>query len=93
MVGTINNEMSNDAAPASHGESLELSVAELMRRARPLPPLEGMRIDDLNRRRGRSLPRCSAFVNAPRFRGPVVVDTDVYGAQLTRSSLPSDTSR
>jgi hypothetical protein len=47
MVGIINNEMSNDAVPVSHGESLELSVAELMRRVRPLPPLEEMRIDDL----------------------------------------------
>ena len=39
--------MSNDAVPVSHGESLELSVAELLRRARPLPPLDEMRIDDL----------------------------------------------
>ena len=40
-------EMSNDAAPVHHTESLELPVAELLRRARPLPPLEEMVIDDL----------------------------------------------
>lgn len=41
------DEMSNDAAPARRTESLELPVAELLRRARPLPPLEEMVIDDL----------------------------------------------
>lgn len=39
--------MSSDAMPTRHTESLELSVAELLRRARPLPPLEEMVIDDL----------------------------------------------
>ena len=39
--------MSNDAVPVRHTESLELPVAELLRRARPLPPLEDMVIDDL----------------------------------------------
>lgn len=39
--------MSNDAVPVHHTESLELPVAELLRRARPLPPLEDMVIDDL----------------------------------------------
>ena len=43
MVG----EMSNDAVPVRHTESLELPVEELLRRARPLPPLEDMVIDDL----------------------------------------------
>lgn len=48
MAVIIENEMSNDAVPVSSGESLELSVAELLQRARPLPPLEEMRIDDLS---------------------------------------------
>lgn len=41
-------EMSNDAVPSRRSESRELPVAELLRRARPLPPLEEMVIDDLN---------------------------------------------
>ncbi len=40
--------MSNDAVPVRQTESLELPVAELLRRARPLPPLEEMVIDDLS---------------------------------------------
>jgi len=40
-------EMSNDAVPVRHTGSLEFPVAELLRRARPLPPLEEMVIDDL----------------------------------------------
>lgn len=43
----VASEMSNDAAPVRNAESLELSVSELLRRARPLPPLEEMVIDDL----------------------------------------------
>lgn len=43
----MRDEMSNDAVPVRHTESLELPVAELLRRARPLPPLEEMVIDDL----------------------------------------------
>jgi hypothetical protein len=39
--------MSNHHAP-SRPESRELPVAELLRRARPLPPLEEMVIDDLS---------------------------------------------
>lgn len=40
-------EMPHDAVSMRDTESLELPVAELLRRARPLPPLEGMVIDDL----------------------------------------------
>ncbi|MET0715989.1 MAG: hypothetical protein ABWY57_13850 [Mycetocola sp.] len=40
--------MSNDPVPVRHAESLELPIAELLRRARPLPPLEEMAIDDLS---------------------------------------------
>jgi hypothetical protein len=38
--------MSNDAVPSRRSESRELPVAELLRRARPLPPLEEMVSDD-----------------------------------------------
>jgi hypothetical protein len=40
--------MSNDAVPARPTDSLELPVEELLRRARPLPPLEDMVIEDLS---------------------------------------------
>lgn len=40
--------MSNDAMPARHAGGLELPIAELLRRARPLPSLEEMVIDDLS---------------------------------------------
>jgi len=39
--------MSSHAADRSPGQSLELPVEELLRRARPLPPPEEMVIDDL----------------------------------------------
>lgn len=45
---SLDIEMTDDAAPTSHSESRELPVAELLRRARPLPPLEEMVIDDLS---------------------------------------------
>lgn len=38
--------------PPGHGESLELRVEELLRRARPLPPHEEMVIDDLTEEEG-----------------------------------------
>lgn len=44
---TICAEMSNGATPEIRSGSLELPVAELLRRARPLPPLDEMVIDDL----------------------------------------------
>jgi hypothetical protein len=39
--------MSTQPADPPPGESLELSVEEVLRRARPLPPREEMVIDDL----------------------------------------------
>jgi len=39
--------MPADPAPRRHEECLELSVDELLRRARPLPPREETVIDDL----------------------------------------------
>lgn len=44
--------MSSHAADPSPGQSLELSVEELFRRARPLPPHEEMVIDDLTEEEG-----------------------------------------
>jgi len=46
-ISSVASEMSNDAVPVPHPESLEVPVAELLRRARPLPPLGEMVIDDL----------------------------------------------
>jgi hypothetical protein len=39
--------MTTESAPQHHDESLELSVEELLRRARPLPPRAATVIDDL----------------------------------------------
>jgi hypothetical protein len=44
--------MSTEPVRPNHGESLELSVEELLRRARPLPPHEEMVIDDLTEEEG-----------------------------------------
>lgn len=44
--------MSTRAPQPSEGESLELSVEELLRRARPLPSHEEMVIDDLTEDEG-----------------------------------------
>ena len=51
-AGTIGDEMSTDPVHPSNGQSLELPVEELMRRARPLPPHEDMVIDDLTEEEG-----------------------------------------
>jgi hypothetical protein len=44
--------MSTEPIRPSHGDSLELPVEELLRRARPLPPHEEMVIDDLTQGEG-----------------------------------------
>jgi hypothetical protein len=44
--------MSTEPIHTSHGESLELPVEELLRRARPLPPHDDMVIDDLTEEEG-----------------------------------------
>lgn len=44
--------MSTHPVQPSHGQSLELPVEELLRRARPLPPHEDMVIDDLTEEEG-----------------------------------------
>ena len=49
---TLAGEMSSEPVQPSHGESLELPVDELLRRARPLPPHEEMVIDDLTEEEG-----------------------------------------
>ena len=50
---TLAGEMSSEpVAQPSHGESLELPVEELLRRARPLPRHEDMVIDDLTEEEG-----------------------------------------
>ena len=43
---------STEPLPASHDESRELPVPELLLRARPLPPLKDMVIDDLTEEEG-----------------------------------------
>jgi len=44
--------MSTEPVQSGQGESLELPVEELLRRARPLPPHEKMLIDDLTEEEG-----------------------------------------
>jgi hypothetical protein len=51
-VRRLGHEMSIEPIHPSHGESLELPVEELLRRARPLPPHEEMVIDDLTEEEG-----------------------------------------
>jgi hypothetical protein len=43
---------STEPLPTSKDESRELPVPELLRRGRPLPPLEDMVIDDLTEEEG-----------------------------------------
>lgn len=47
-TGTVGFEMSTDPTPVSGSESLELPVDELLKRARPLPPLSETVIEDLS---------------------------------------------
>lgn len=51
-TGTVVIEMSTDPAPTSEGQSLELPVEELLKRARPLPPRSETVIDDLTEEEG-----------------------------------------
>jgi len=44
--------MSTDPVPVGHAESLELPVEELLRRAKPMPPLEDLVIEDLTPEEG-----------------------------------------
>jgi len=44
--------MSTEPVQPRHGGSLELPVADLLRRARPLPPHDAMVIDDLDEEEG-----------------------------------------
>lgn len=44
--------MSTEPVPPQSGDSLELPVDELLRRARPLPPHAEMVIDDLSEKEG-----------------------------------------
>lgn len=44
--------MSTEPVQPRHGDSLELPVEELLRRARPLPSHEDMVIDDLSAEEG-----------------------------------------
>jgi hypothetical protein len=46
--------MSTHAQEPRAGENLELRVAELLRRARPLPPHEEMVIEELTEEEGRA---------------------------------------
>lgn len=49
---TLADEMSTKPVRSGQGESLELPIEELLRRARPLPPHEKMLIDDLTEEEG-----------------------------------------
>lgn len=51
-VRRVVGEMSIEPVQPGHGESLELPVEELLRRARPLPPHHEMVIDDLTEEEG-----------------------------------------
>jgi hypothetical protein len=44
--------VTSEPVEAKWGESLELPVEELLRRARPLPPHEQMALDDLSEEEG-----------------------------------------
>ena len=44
--------MSTGPVQPRQGEKLELTVEELLRRARPLPPHDAMAIDDLSEEEG-----------------------------------------
>lgn len=44
--------VTSEPVEAKRGESLELPVEELLRRARPLPPHEQMALDDLSEEEG-----------------------------------------
>jgi hypothetical protein len=46
--------MSDASDQSEHSPSLELSVGELLRRARPLPPLAEMAIADLDEDEGKA---------------------------------------
>ncbi len=48
VVPRLDSEMSTEPLPPRHDDSLELSVEELLRRARPLPSHQEMMIDDLS---------------------------------------------
>ena len=50
--GTIAPEMSSESAVPTHLPILELPVEELLHRARALPPLEEMLIEDLDEAEG-----------------------------------------
>lgn len=52
--------MSTNPVPATHTDSLELPVEELLRRAKPMPPPEKFVIDDLTPEEG------EAFLEAVR---------------------------
>ena len=79
-------EMSTQPVKSEQVENLELPVPDLLRRARPLPPPNEMVIEDTHRRRRRRLPRRLGGVTTQPPRGPIVIDTDVYGAQLVAGS-------
>lgn len=51
-VDSLSLEMSTEPVTSSHTESRELSVEELLRYARPLPPHEELLIDDLSEAEG-----------------------------------------
>lgn len=87
MSRTLADEMST--AHDEHGlpvnECLEFSVEELLRRARLLPPAQRDGDRRSHARRRRSLPRSRPRVTAPR--GPIVIDTDGFSADLSDTAL------
>lgn len=53
MAGSVVGTMSSDPAiPVPKQQHLELPVEELLRRAKPLPPLEDLVIEDLTPEEG-----------------------------------------
>lgn len=59
-LDSVCTEMSTNPVPATHTDSLELPVEELLRRAKPMPPPEKFVIDDLTPEEG------EAFLEAVR---------------------------
>lgn len=78
--------MSTHPADNSEQQDLELPVEELLRRARPFPPHDEMVIEGLTEEEGRRLPRSRRLVSSARPRGPIVIDTDVFSADLVPGS-------
>jgi hypothetical protein len=78
--------VSTHPASQSEPEHLELPAEELLRRVRPLPDHDEIVIEDLSEEEGEAFPRGSPVVTAPGSRGAIVIDPDVFSADLVPTS-------